>query len=187
MIWGCDQGDVAINLPQPTHIDINSDKSALLVLDGSRRWGNPELPCHALVPGIKGILDKARNIGIPIIYTVSYRKKGTPEGEVYSGLNRKPSEPVIYPDGFDKFTGGELQSYLGSYKVDTLIITGYRSNICVLHTATTAARNYQYNVVIPIDGIAALSQDELHCTTPCFTSPFYPNRQLSVSPLQLWR
>jgi hypothetical protein len=27
-------------------------------------------------------------------------------------LKRKESEPVIYPDAFDKFAGGELQSFL---------------------------------------------------------------------------
>jgi nicotinamidase-related amidase len=76
-----------------------------------------------------------------------------PEGQVYTGLKRRPCEPAIYPDGFDKFTGGELQSYLRLYNVDTLIITGYRSNISILHTATKATRELHYKVIIPIDGI----------------------------------
>ena len=114
-------------------------------------------------------MDRARDLGIPIIYTVSYQKRGTPEGEVYSGLARKLSEPVIYPDSFDKFASGELQSYLGFYGVDTLIVTGYRSNICVLHTATTAARELKYKVVIPVDGMAALSQYEQDYTLFHFT------------------
>ncbi len=158
-----------ITLPEPKPITLRADKSAVLVLDGSRRWGDPELPCHQLVPGIRCLLDRARDAGIPIIYTVSHRKRGTPEGEVYSGLARKPSEPVIYPDSFDKFAGGELQSYLGLYGVDTLIVSGYRSNICVLHTATTAARELKYKVVIPVDGMAALSQYEQDYTLFHFT------------------
>lgn len=107
---------------------------------------------------------KARQAGLPIIYTVSYQKKGTPEGEVSAGLDKRPAEPVIYPNGFDKFTGGDLQSYLGLCQADTLIFTGYRANVCVLHTATTAAREYQYRVVIPIDGMAALTDYELEYT-----------------------
>ena len=95
----------AITLPKPTPITLRAGKTAVLVLDGSVRWGNPELPCHQLVPGMKRFLDRAREAGLPIIYTVSYRRKGTPEGQVYSGLARKASEPVIYPDSFDKFAG----------------------------------------------------------------------------------
>ena len=64
---------------------------------------------------------------------------------------------------------GELQSYLGFYGAESLIITGYRSNICVLHTATTAARELKYRVVIPIDGMAALSQFEQDYTLFHFT------------------
>lgn len=149
-----------IVLPEPKPITLRADKSAVLVLDGSRRWDNPALPCHKLVPGMRYFLDRARDAGLPIIYTISHRKRGTPEGEICSGLARKPSEPVIYPDSFDKFAGGELQSYLDLYDAESLIITGYRSNICVLHTATTAARELKYRVVIPVDGIAALSQYE---------------------------
>ena len=102
----------AINLPKPAPVSLRADKSAVLVLDGSARWGNPELPCHKLVPGMRRFLDRARDAGLPIIYTVSYRRRGTPEGEVYSGLARKPSEPVIFPDSFDKFAGGQLHTYL---------------------------------------------------------------------------
>jgi nicotinamidase-related amidase len=142
-------------LPEVKPLTIAVKKSALLVLDGSQRWGNPELACHKLGPGMKKFLDRAREVGLPIIYSISARQKGKPEGEVYSVLERRPSEPVIYPDGFDKFAGGELESFLSLFDVDTLIITGYRSNISVLHTATKATRELKYKVVIPIDGIAA--------------------------------
>jgi nicotinamidase-related amidase len=151
-------------LPQPEALDLAAGKTAVLVLDGSRRWGDTDLPCHQLVPGMKRFLKKVREAGLPIIYTVSFQKKGMPEGEVYAGLEKRPSEPVIYPDGFDKFTGGELQSYLRLYNVDTLIFTGYRANICVLHTATTAAREHKYRVVIPIDGMTAITDYEMEYT-----------------------
>ncbi len=158
-----------IVLPEPAPITLRADKTAVLVLDGSVRWGNPDLPCHKLVPGMRRFLDRAREAGLPIVFTVSYRRRGTPEGAVYSGLARKPSEPVIYPDSFDKFAGGELQTYLGFYGAEFLIITGYRSNICVLHTATTAARELKYRVVIPVDGMAALSESEQAYTLFHFT------------------
>ncbi|MFC1814791.1 cysteine hydrolase family protein [Thermodesulfobacteriota bacterium] len=156
-------------LPEPEPITVDIKKTAILVLDGSQRWGNPALPCNRLIPAIPNFLDRARAVGLPIIYTVSFGNKGTPEGQVYTGLNRRPCEPVIYPDGFNKFTGGELQSYLNVYDVDTLIITGYRSNISVLNTATKATRELRYNVIIPIDGMTAITDYEQEYTLFHFT------------------
>ena len=156
-------------LPKPEPITANVHQTAVLVLDGSRRWGNPELPCNRLIPAIPKFLDRARAVGLPIIYTVSFRNKGTPEGQVYTGLNRRVNEPVIYPDGFDKFTGGELQSYLNLFNVDTLIITGYRSNISVLNTATKATRELNYTAIIPIDGMTAKTDYEQEYTLFHFT------------------
>jgi nicotinamidase-related amidase len=153
--------------PEPTTVDVK--KTAVLVLDGSQRWNNPAMACHKLVPGVGKFLERAREAGIPIIYTISARSKGKPEGEVCSGLNREPSEPVIYPDGFDKFTSGELQAFLNQCGADTLIITGYRSNISVLYTATKAAREIKYHVIIPVDGIAATTEYEQEYTLYQFT------------------
>ena len=39
--------------PQPNPVTIEVEKSALLVLDGSQRWGDPALACHRLVPPMK--------------------------------------------------------------------------------------------------------------------------------------
>lgn len=156
-------------LPKPEPITVDVYQTAVLVLDGSRRWGDPAQPCNRLIPAIPKFLDRARAAGLPIIYTVSFRNKGTPEGQVYTGLNRRPNEPVIYPDGFDKFTGGELQSYLNFFHIDTLVITGYRSNISVLNTATKATRELDYTAVIPIDGVTAKTDYEQEYTLFHFT------------------
>lgn len=156
-------------LPKTEPITVDVYQTAVLVLDGSRRWGDPAQPCNRLIPAIPKFLDRARAAGLPIIYTVSFRNKGTPEGQVYTGLNRRPNEPVIYPDGFDKFTGGELQSYLNFFHIDTLVITGYRSNISVLNTATKATRELDYTAVIPIDGVTAKTDYEQEYTLFHFT------------------
>jgi nicotinamidase-related amidase len=156
-------------LPKAQSVTVITEKTALLVLDGSKRWENPEQPCHRLVPGLSKFLDRAREVGLPIIYSLSFRNKGKPEGQVCADLKRRASEPAIYPDGFDKFTGGELQSYLSLYDVDTLIITGYRSNISVLNTATKATRELGYKVIIPIDGMTAKTDYEQEYTLFHFT------------------
>ncbi len=156
-------------LPQPESVTVPTEKSALLVLDLSQLCADPEQACHRLVPGITRFLDRARAAGVPIIFTISAGLKGKPVGQVFSGFKRRPSEAVIFPDGFDKFSGGELQNLLRLYDVNTLIVTGYRSNIAVLYTATKAARELDYNVIIPIDGMAALTDYEQQYTLFQFT------------------
>ena len=148
-------------LPKAIPVTVGVNKTALLVLDLTEACANSNHPSHKLVAGMSKFLDRARAVGMLIVFTISLALKGTPSGEVYSGFKRRPSEAVIFPDGFDKFTGGELESLLKLYDgVDTLIMTGCRSNICVLHTATKAARELNYNVVIPVDGLAALTDYE---------------------------
>jgi nicotinamidase-related amidase len=160
---------ISPTLPEPKPVTVDVKKTAVLVLDGSQRWSNPEQPCHKLVPGMTKFLKRIREAGMPIIYTISARSRGTPEGEVCSALDRRLSEPVIYPDGFDKFSNGELQSFLKLYDVDTLIITGYRSNISVLNTATKATRELKYQAIIPVDGIGAKTDYEQEYTLFHFT------------------
>ncbi|MDP2734706.1 MAG: hypothetical protein Q8P12_00705, partial [bacterium] len=53
-----------------------------------------------------------------------------------------------------------------------VIITGASTNNCVLFTATSAAKMYRYNVVIPLDGVIAKGSYESE----------YPIYQLSIMP-----
>ena len=47
-----------IALPEPESITPRTDKRSVLVMDGSIRWGDPEVPCHKRVPGMRFLLDK---------------------------------------------------------------------------------------------------------------------------------
>jgi nicotinamidase-related amidase len=64
-------GNPSLKLPEPDPITVDVKKTALLVLDGSQRWSDPEQPCHRLVPGMVKFLEKARKAGIPVIYSIS--------------------------------------------------------------------------------------------------------------------
>lgn len=147
-------------VPTPKPVTLDAKKTALLVLDQNEQVRDPKLfpSGNRLIPALTRLLAKARDKGVHIVFTYSLFLKGTPDGQVYSGYHRKDSEPALTPDSFDKFQGSRLQALLKRRSVDTLVITGSRSNICVLHTATTAARYHKYKVVIPLDGIAAESQ-----------------------------
>jgi nicotinamidase-related amidase len=148
------------NRPVAKPVTLDRSTTAILELDLSARCHDPKQVCSKITASVGEFLEKARAAGVPIIHTVSASAKGTPLGEVASPLKRRNSEPVIYPDAFDKFLGGELQSFLKDKGAKTLIIVGSSTNVSVLYTATTAARLYRYNIVIPMDGVNASQKYE---------------------------
>ena len=149
---------------EPKPVTINADKSALLVLELSEHLANPEYFGAPLVPGVTRLLERARASGILIVFTVPHPFKGTPYGKVYSGFERRASEALFFPDGFDKFSDGKLQTLLSMYGIETLVITGIKANMAILYTASRAATEYGYKVVIPVDGIAVLTDYEKEYT-----------------------
>ncbi len=160
--------------PSAKPVSLESQTTAVLVLDLSTRCDNPKQVCSKLMPAVGNFLEKARAVAVPIIFTVSAAAKGTPLGEVAAPLKRREGEPVIYPDGFDKFVGGELLQFLKQKGTKSLVIIGASTNVAVLYTATTAARIHQYNVIIPMDGVIADSNYEQE----------YSFHQLTVIPSQ---
>lgn len=157
------------NRPEAKPVTLDSKSTAVLVLDLSARCQDAKQVCSKLMSPLGDFLKKSRAAGVPIIFSVSAAAKGTPLGEVAAPLKRKETEPVIYPDGFDKFVGGELQTWLKQKNAKTLIITGSSSNTAVLYTTTTAARIHRYPIVIPMDGINANTQYEEEYSIHQFT------------------
>src|SRR5574342_761963 len=129
--WTADEGP---NRPEPKAVTLDRKSTAILVLDLNARCDDPKQVCSKITTPLGDFLDKARAAAVPIIYTVSASAKGKPIGELAAPLRRKESEAVIYPDGFDKFFGGELQALLKDKGAKTLIITGSATNNAVLYT-----------------------------------------------------
>ena len=152
------------NKPQPQPVTLDGKTTAILVLDLHTRCHNPKQICSKLMPGLGELLEKARASSVSIVYTVSSGEKGKPSGEIATPLKRRDGEPVIYPHGFDKFQGGELEGLLKSKGIKSVVVVGSSAHIAVLHTAVTAARAFSYNVIIPMDGMNSRSNYEMEYT-----------------------
>ena len=148
----------------PKPVTVNTAKSALLVLELSEYCADPEYFAAPLVPGITKLLEKARAAGILTVFTIPHPFVGTPYGKVYHGFKIRPSEPCFYPPAFDKFCDGKLQALLSLYDIDTLVMTGVKANMAILYTASRAVTEYNYKVVLPLDGIAVLTDYEMEYT-----------------------
>lgn len=148
------------NRPKPKAITLADNETAIVVLDLSARCQDPKEVCWKLMKPLAKFLERARPRGLPIIYTVSAHTRGTRMQEVAAPLKRRDTEPVIYPDSFDKFFGGELQNFLSERGVKHLVVVGSLTNVAVLYTSSSAGRVYGYEVIIPLDGVNALSKYE---------------------------
>ena len=157
------------NRPEAKPLTVDSKTTAILVLDLNARCDDPKQVCSKITAAVGEFLDKARAAGAPIIYTVSAAAKGKPLGELAIPLKKQEGELVIYPDGFDKFVGGELQAWLKDKGAKTLVITGSSANAAILYTATTAARMHRYSIVIPMDGVNASTPYEQEYSLHQFT------------------
>lgn len=174
------------NRPQPEKITLDHKKTAVLVLDLNSRCHDPQEVCSQLLYPLAEFLERVRRYSIPSIYTVSAAAKGTPLGEVAAPLKRRDNEPVLYPDAFDKFMGGELREQLNRAGSRSLVIVGSATNFAVLYTATTAARVYRYDVVIPLDGVNATRQYEHEYAIHQMTIlPSSANKQIRFTNLKL--
>ncbi len=147
-------------LPEPQPITLDSNTTALLVLDLNARCNDPQQVCHELIPGVGAFLGRARAAGVPVVYTISLSARGTELDGPAQGLEAAPGDIIIYPDGFDKFHDGELERILDERGITTVILTGSSSNMAVLYTGSMAARYYGLRVVVALDGINANTRYE---------------------------
>ncbi len=152
------------NRPEPKSVSLDRETTAVMVLDLSARCHDSKEVCSQLMEPVAEFLERARRFSVPIVFTVSAAAKDTAAGEVAFPLKRRETEPVIYPDAFDKFVGGELQHLLRQKGILSLVVLGASTNVAVLYTSTTAARVYRYRVIIPMDGVIAKSKYEQEYT-----------------------
>jgi len=106
--------------------------------------------CIQSLPKIQRLLTQARNMKLPIIYSL------TRNGEL-SDI-RKEVKPLtgeyVVKSSVDKFYGTNLERLLKTHHIDTVILVGTSAHGAILHTATGAAIR-GFNLIVPLDCISA--------------------------------
>jgi len=129
------------------------------------------------VPRIRRLLERARREGVRVFYTKDTHYPGDPEFDIWGEHvvkgtwgweivdELKPSENdiVVEKTRYDGFYGTPLDDLLRVYGIRYLVVVGTVANICVLHTAGSAALRW-YKVVVPIDAISALNEFDYYAT-----------------------
>lgn len=158
-------------------VSLPAKRAAVVVVDMQNDFAHPNGRLFAsaardIIPRIAALLERARRSGVRVVYTQDTHYKDDPVefpiwGEhVVKGSwgwrivdELKPGEGdiVVEKMRYDAFFGTPLDHALRMYGVQHLVVTGTVANICVLHTVASA-RLRLYDVVVPIDAIAALNE-----------------------------
>ena len=126
------------------------------------------------MPVITQLLERARAAGARVVYTQDWHSPDDPEfaiwpahavaeswgAEIMAELTPRAGETVIKKARYDGFYGTPLEHLLHVWGLKTLVICGTVANICVLHTAGSAALRW-YQVVLPEDAVSALTPFDL--------------------------
>ena len=105
---------------------------------------------RAIVPNLQRLLDESRKKGFPIIFACdSFLKddfifrgkmkvhalRGTAGAEVIDDLRPEPTDIVLPKRRFSAFFKTDLDQTLRVLGVDTIVVTGITTEVCVLMTA----------------------------------------------------
>lgn len=140
---------------------MSRDSTALLVIDV--QLGMFESPIIAPVSGgpellhtLSGLIVKAREAGIPVIYVQhlggkdSPIREGTPQGQIHPAIAPQPGERVVQKRFSDSFQQSNLHEVLQQRGISHLVIVGIQSEFCV-DTACRRAFSLGYEVVLVAD------------------------------------
>ncbi|WP_394756236.1 cysteine hydrolase family protein [Rhodoferax sp.] len=144
-LWDQVKAPPAPSLSAPT---VKANDTALLLLDIEALTCNQERRprCVEAVPAMAMFLAKARNAHMPVMY--SNTAGGSRETMLPQVAPR--DDEAIVKASVNKFFGTQLDEYLKSKNVKTVIICGTSASGAALHTATGAAQ-YGYKIVLPVD------------------------------------
>lgn len=129
-------------------------KSALLLIDIQNFYfpgGRSELvePEKAAMNAAK-LLDKFRKEGLPVIHV---RHNSEPGGEINRTVEPLPGEKIISKNKVNCFIGTDLQDYLRSKEISTLVICGMQTHMCV-EAAVRAAADLGFKCILIQDACA---------------------------------
>lgn len=127
-----------------------------------------------IVPRIKSLVDRARELKIPIIFACdsflendfifkgkqSFSVRGTEGAEVIEELKPQREDEILLKRRFSAFFKTDLDQTLRLYGVDTLIVTGINTHVCVYATAIDSVCNDFYTIVL--EDCSASRERELH-------------------------
>jgi len=161
-----------------------SNRSAVLVIDMANDFvyptgviadaGGPEYQkrAQAIIPGLRGLLDAAREAGHLVVYVTDahlpgdfeltkwppHAMKGTRQADIVADLRPGPDDIVLEKRTYSPFTATDLEAILRQHGVTRLYITGLHTDCCARHTSGDAFQR-GFDLVWVTDALQAFTQE----------------------------
>jgi len=139
----------------------------------------------AMVPNLIRLIDEGRSVGLTIVYIRTthsewtdtpswiYRssqrsglntcREGTWGAELYEGIAPLPSERVVIKHRYSAFINTDLNTVLKARGIQSVLVCGVATNVCV---ETTARDAYMFDYYVTmIDDCSAAYEPKLHMGT----------------------
>lgn len=126
---------------------------ALMVIDVQKDVVGNAYKTPETVAKINELIAKARQSETPVIWVQhsdDFLVKGSPEWEFVDELKPLPTDTRIYKTEPSSFAGTPLAEELAKHHIDSLIITGAQTDMCVNATSNDAAAR-GFNVTLVSD------------------------------------
>ena len=154
-----------------------SKKHAVLVVDMLNDFVTGALKCDrglAIVPQTKKLLAGCREKGVPVIFCNDAHLKGidhelkfwgdhaiagTKGAEVIPELDLCDKDYVVPKRRYSGFFQTDLQLLLTELGVNTVILTGLHTHMCVRHTGADAYQ-YGYDLVVAKDATDSFTEED---------------------------
>ena len=172
---------------------------AILVVDMLNDFVTGALTCDrgkAIVPATAQLLDAARNAGVPVIFCNDAHIKGidrelklwgdhaiagTPGAEVIPELKLSDKDYVVPKRRYSGFFQTDLDILLKEHGVNTVIMTGLHTHMCVRHTSADAYC-LGYDVVVAKEATDSFTEQDylsgLAYLKTCYGADAYTNAEL---------
>ncbi len=160
-------------------VPVEARTTALIVVDMQNDFVKPGgallvETAAATIPALQRLLTLARTRGMRVFFTQDTHQEGDPEfpiwgrhvlegtwgWQIVEELAPRPGERVMQKLRYDGFFGTSLDHELRLAGIETVIVCGTVANICVLHTAGSAALR-GYRVILPVDAVSAITPFDL--------------------------
>jgi len=125
-----------------------------------------------IIPVVRQLLNFARENRVPVVYIndahlpnvdvefdvwPQHALAGTWGAQMVDELEPKEGDFVLEKRRYSAFQGTGLDQLLRELKVDTLILTGLVTDICIQHTAADAFYR-GYKIIVPEDCVEAINE-----------------------------
>lgn len=156
---------------------MEAKKTAILVVDMLNDFVTGALKCDrglAIVPKTQQLLDEARKLGIHVVFCNDAHLKGidhelklwgdhaivgTKGAEVIPELGPCEGDYIVPKRRYSGFFHTDLDLLLKELGVDTVVMTGLHTHMCVRHTSADAYC-LGYNIVVASDATDSFTEED---------------------------